>query len=264
VRALAVDWSGARSLPAQRRGIWLADAEDGMLRSVVGGFTRAEVTDEILRRVDDGVTLAGLDFSFSFPAWFVDALGAADGPGVWELAARDGERWLETCEPPFWGRPGRPRPAFGVGREERRRTERDVPAGCRVPKGTFQIGGAGAVGTASVRGMPQLARLRAAGMVVWPFDDTAPGTPAVAEVYPRWWTGSVIKRRGAARARHLDGLGLPPGARLVPTALAELAAASEDAFDATCAALGLSLGGWGLTPPDGLDRIEGRILAPPA
>jgi hypothetical protein len=260
VRALAVDWSGARSLSAQRQGIWLADAEDGVLRAVVGGLTRAEAIDEILRRVDDGVTLAGLDFSFSFPAWFVDALGAADGPGVWELAARDGEHWLDACEPPFWGRPGRPRPAFGVGREERRRTEQDVPAGCRLPKGTFQIGGAGAVGTASVRGMPELARLRAAGMVVWPFDAAAPGTPAVAEVYPRWWTGPVVKRRGEARARHLDGLA--PGGGRVPIVFAALAAASEDAFDAMCAALGLSLGGWHLTPPDGLDRIEGRILAP--
>ena len=42
MRALAVDWSGARSLSTQRRGIWLADAEDGVLRAVVSGLTRAE------------------------------------------------------------------------------------------------------------------------------------------------------------------------------------------------------------------------------
>jgi hypothetical protein len=267
VRALAVDWSGARSLPAQRRGIWIADAEDGALRSLVGGLTRAEAIDEVLRRVDDGAALAGFDFSFSFPAWFVTGLGVPDGPGLWAVAGRDGERWLDTCEPPFWGRPGRPRPPFAVGREEWRRTELDVPIGGRRPKGSFQIGGAGAVGTASIRGMPQLARLRAAGMAVWPFDEGRPGGPVVAEVYPRWWTGPVIKRRVDARARHLTGLGIGGHSRAgrgAATALVAVATASENAFDATCAALGLSLGGWRLTPPDALDRIEGRILGPPA
>ena len=36
------------------------------------------------------------------------------------------------------------------------------------PKSTFQIGGAGAVGTGSLRGMPHLLTLREAGCAVWP------------------------------------------------------------------------------------------------
>jgi hypothetical protein len=257
VRALAVDWSGAQTVAGQRRGIWVAAASDGELRSLTGGLTRDEAVQLVLGAVEAGADIAGFDFSFSVPAWFVHTVGAADGPGLWEVCAADGERWLAACDPPFWGRPGRRRPAYAEERGEWRRTEHDVPAGARHPTGSFQIGGAGAVGTGSVRGMPHLRRLRAAGIPVWPFDDPPADGPAVAEVYPRWWTGPVVKRRAAARAAHLGLLGdrVPPDAAAVATA-------SEDAFDAACTALGLSLGGWRLTPPEALDRIEGRILVP--
>ena len=48
-----------------------------------------------------------------------------------------------------------------------------------APKSVFQIGGAGSVGTASLRGMPVLQRLREAGFAVWPFDRP--------ERSGRWW-----------------------------------------------------------------------------
>lgn len=55
--------------------------------------------------------------------------------------------------------------------DELRRTDRERPAvGGIRPTSGFQIGGAGAVGTGAVRGMPMLARLRAAGFAIWPFD----------------------------------------------------------------------------------------------
>ena len=258
MRALALDWSGARQRHAQRRHIWAVEAEDGRVRSVCAGITRDEAIGLALTAIDGGVDVVGLDFSFSFPAWFVRSLGAEDGPGVWEVAAHDGERWLTACDPPFWGRPGRPRPPFGPGREERRRTEEDVPPGVRRPKGTFQIGGAGAVGTASVRGMPGLRRFRCAGIAVWPFDDAAPGAPFVAEVYPRWCTGPVVKSRPAARSAHLAGrLGA------LGVAARDAAVRSEDAFDAVCTALALSEGRLGPPAPTDEDRVEGRILVPP-
>jgi hypothetical protein len=221
-------------------------------------MTRDGAVELALAAVDAGVDVVGLDFSFSFPEWFVRSVGADGGPGVWEVTAHEGERWLAACDPPFWGRPGHPRPRFGPGREERRRTEEDVPPGMRRPKGTFQIGGAGAVGTASVRGMPALRRFRHAGIAVWPFDEAAPGTPFVAEVYPRWCTGPVVKGRPAARAEHLAGR---PGA--LGAVAREAAIRSEDAFDAVCTALALSEGRWGPPPPTAGDRVEGRILAPP-
>jgi len=257
VRVLAVDWSGAAAPAVQRRGIWTACAEDGRLCTLVGGRTREEAIDAVRHELDAGAALAGFDFSFSLPAWYLDAIGVADGPGLWERVAEDGEGWLVRCEPPFWGRPGRRRPRF-TGRDEWRRTEVAAPAGARRPKSSFQIGGAGAVGTASLRGMPQLRRLRAAGVAVWPFDP-AGSAPTVVEIYPRWWTGPVVKSSAEARCRHLAGLGTGLPRRLHP-----VASGSADAFDAACTAIALSTGGWSLPPVDGIDRIEGRILAPAA
>jgi hypothetical protein len=258
MRTVAVDWSGARSVAAQRRAIWVAEASDGVLVRLEGGFTREEAVAAVLRRLGPGV-VAGFDFSFSFPAWFVRGAGADDGPAAWDVAAREGEAWLAACAPPFWGRRGRPRPAPDPARPEWRRTELGpsspgAPPLTR-PKSTFQVGGAGSVGTGAVRGMPLLRRLRHAGAAVWPFDAAAPSGPVVAEVYPRWATGPVVKAHAAARAAHLARLGaaVPPRVRVV-------AEASEDAFDAACTAVALSTGVWGFPSTDGIDVVEGRIL----
>jgi hypothetical protein len=263
MQAVVVDWSGARSVAAQRRAIWVAEAADGVLVRLEGGFTREEAVAAVLRRLAPGV-VAGFDFSFSFPGWFVRHVGAVDGPGVWEAAARQGEGWLAACAPPFWGRPGRPRPPAHPGRPEWRRTELHVPGASLRPKSTFQVGGAGTVGTGAVRGMPLLGSLRRAGAAVWPFD-RAPATgdaPVVAEAYPRWATGPVVKSSCAARAAHLARL-----AGAVPAPLTSRAAASEDAFDAACAAIALSAGPWRVPDADAVDLLEGRILPlcpPPA
>src|SRR5690606_29646039 len=116
---------------------------------------------------DRGPLVVGLDFAFSFPAWFVEGQGFSEASELW--AAMHGglaERWLQSCEPPFWGRPGKPKcgehPHF-------RRTEQDYRSRGHQAKSVFQIGGAGAVGTGSLRGMPVLHRLRRAGFTVWPF-----------------------------------------------------------------------------------------------
>jgi hypothetical protein len=250
VRALAVDWSGAWSPGAQRRAIWVAEAVDGVLRSLAGGFTRDEAVDEVLRRSGPGVVV-GLDFSFSFPRWFAEELGARSGPEVWRAAVAHGEAWLTACAPPFWGRPGRPCPTPDPARPGWRRTE----SGPLRPKSTFQVGGAGSVGTGSVRGMPHLLHLRHAGAAIWPFDPPEPNRPVVAEVYPRWATGPVPKRRADARAAHIARLGAA-----VPRRWVAPAASGEDAFDAACTAVALSGGAWRWPETDAVDRVEGRIL----
>ena len=98
------------------------------------------------------------------------------------------------------------------------------------PKSVFQIGGAGAVGTGSIRGMPHLAALRAQGFSVWPFHQVQ--APRVIEIYPRLLTGPVKKANLDARhkylARHFHE---------IDDALACKAASSEDAFDAAVSAL---------------------------
>jgi hypothetical protein len=257
VSVFAIDWSGRRT--GERRFLWTAEAVDGVLVRLEAGRSRAEIADDLAARVDaDPGLVVGFDFSFSLPAWFLDDRSFATAPDLWDAATRDGEDWLRGCDPPFWGRPGRPRPELP---EPLRVTEARIGAvGGIRPKSTFQIGGAGSVGTGSVRGFPVLAQLRRAGFAIWPFD--APARPPVAvEIYPRLLTGEVVKSDLHARRAHLDRQ--HPG--LAP-ALRELAIASEDAFDAAVSALVMSVHEAELRTLPAIDdlvvRREGSVWAP--
>lgn len=201
--------------------------------------------------------VVGLDFAFSMPAWFLALHGMPDGPALWDLVAREGERWLAACEPPFWGRPGRQRPALA---DDLRHTDRAVGSvnGIR-PKSVFQVGGAGSVGTGSLRGMPVLAHLRRAGFAVWPFDP--PRWPCLVEIYPRLLTGAVNKGSAAARVAYLRAR--HPA---LPEDMHGLAASTEDAFDAAISALAMDEAREDLldlrTIADPRVHLEGEIWAP--
>ena len=238
---IAVDWSGALSKAAQRRGIRAAVCEvvsgDRASGNVTlgPGLLRAEVEAWLaeLGRARAKV-VAGLDFSFSYPAWFLRELGCAGAPALWARAAEEAERWLLEPHPHFWGRRKGSGPAAGHRLPHwfgYRACERAAAQGRRLPLSSFQIGGAGAVGTGTLRGMPMLARLQAEGWSVWPFDP--PRLPMLIEIYPRALTGPVVKSDPAARALYL---GQPRFAGLTRVVRAE-AAASEDAFDALVSAL---------------------------
>lgn len=228
---LAVDWSGRRS--GEQRHLWVAEAIDGALVSLEAGRSRAALIEHLVGRAETDPTLVvGFDFSFSLPAWFLDERGYRSAPELWDAATREGEQWLHSSAPPFWGRPGHPRPHLT---EHFRVTEAQIAAvGGIRPKSTFQIGGAGSVGTGSVRGFPALVRLQDAGFAIWPFDVPA-RPPVVIEIYPRTLTGAVVKSDPSARTAHLDRHhpGLEPGLR-------DRAIASEDAFDAAVSALVMS------------------------
>jgi Protein of unknown function (DUF429) len=242
LRVAAVDWSG-RTLGAERY-IWTAVASpEGGLVALEDGRDRVGAADHLVALADaDPDLVVGLDFAFSLPLWFLDRAGFEDGMGVPEAVA---EGWLRECPPPFWGRYGRRRgPA---GEPWHRATELQVAPHA---KSVFQIGGAGAVGTGSLRGWPVLRRLRAAGFAVWPFDP--PRLPMAVEIFPRLLTGPVVKSRRDARERYLGARGWPPGA-----------AVTEDAFDAAVSALVMSAHAASLATlpaePDLRMRREGRI-----
>lgn len=225
-RAIAIDWSGAAGAAAAR--IWLAEAVEGAIVRVErpGGRERAIAA---LIAADAEPIVAGVDFAFSFPTWFLDRLAVPPGGDPWSQVAEQGEDWLATCPAPFWGRPGRRR-----GTEEQFRTcERSVRIAGIVPKSVFQIGGAGACGTGSIRGMPYLPRLRAAGWAIWPWD--APGPRTLVEIWPRTMSGPVVKSDPAARRawmrRHAPD---------TPRRLRRIIEDGEDAFDAAVSALVLS------------------------
>lgn len=256
---IAVDWSGAQK--GVRRKLWLAEARDGQLVRLESGRTREELVAHLIQRAAaDRDLVVGLDFAFSYPAWFVRVQGEASARELWALVEREGERWLSSCPPPFWGRKGRRRPRSTPERPLFRHTEGEhLPIAGIGPKSVFQIGGAGAVGTGSIRGMPHLLRLSRAGFAVWPFDP--PREPLVIEIYPRWLSGAVTKGSAAGRECHIRAH--CPGQ---PEELLERAASCDDAFDAAVSALAMSAHAAELPllaparSPDEL--LEGRIWRP--
>jgi hypothetical protein len=272
-RFIAVDWSGALDAGAQRRGIWVAEcwSEDqdagGEPRAIElrSGESRVAVEALLVKAaVETPEVVAGIDFSFSYPAGFVAGLGCADVFEFWDRVAAEGERWLTEPHAEFWGRGKVGRPAGHVAPEwlGYRRCELGAKSGNVLPRSSFQIGGAGAVGTGSLRGIPMLARLRRAGFHVWPFDP--PGWPLLVEIYPRLLTGAVVKSRAAARAAYL-GRG---EFEALPGAIRAAAERSEDAFDALVSAWRMRdwAAGWGALawPLDACTRLEGAIWRPEA
>ena len=231
-RVIAIDWSGA--VQGATKKIWLAEVADGVLARLESGRDRDEIAAHLEEHADHYPNVViGLDFAFSLPAWYLRAQGWASVQELWAVADRDGDALLRDCEPPFWGKPGKGKPGL-EGAPHFRQTELNVPITLGIkPKSVFQVGGAGAVGTGSLRGMRLLHRLSAAGFSIWPFD--SPGWPRVVEIYPRLLTGPVIKTNADARraylATHYPGLG---------GQMAELAASGEDAFDAAVSALVMS------------------------
>ncbi len=253
-RVIVVDWSGARTGAKSR--IWLAEVCSGRLTRLESGRDREELIAYLIEVAStDPDLVIGLDFAFSFPRWFAEGEVATSIEEVWDLVAKKGEQWLSDCEPPFWGRRGKPRPDLP---EHYRCTETSAAEAKGVhPKSVFQIGGAGAVGTGSLRGMPHLADLRRAGFSIWPFHEVR--APLVIEIYPRLLTGPVTKSDFCKRRAHLTDNCLPE----IGGGLACKAASSEDAFDAAVSAVEMSRHLDEIAAltqsQDPVERIEGAI-----
>lgn len=267
-RVVGVDWSGDKGSGQRRKiwaGVWTTPGSSTSRAKVKleNGRTRQELMEWLIELARETPRMVvGFDFSFSYPAWFLEEHGIHSAPEFWQrVADGQGEKWLhEECEDVrFWGKAGRLRdgkkPAEFCGELAYRMLRRaetalkvravikDPIQAAKIagiaPKSVFQIGGAGAVGTASLRGMPGLLQLREAGFRVWPFDkpDLA-RRPLVVEIYTRLMTGPVVKSSEVARKEYLAKK------RRENALFAELSRAvvdkaygSEDAFDALVTAL---------------------------
>ncbi|MGC8549942.1 MAG: hypothetical protein ACP5M4_09600 [Acidobacteriaceae bacterium] len=270
-RVVAVDWSGARAESGQRKHIWVADVwlEGGKgALTLESGRTREEVAKWLAREAEKTPGMVvGLDFLFSYPAWFVrEKCGSGTVEEFWERVAAEGEGWLRGGNQWLWGRPGVKRPVELRAELGFRRTDVAGIEGIvkNRPKSPLQIGGAGAVGTGSLRGIPVLRDLRRAGFCVWPFE--AGELPVVVEIYPRVFTGDVTKSDERARRRELEKLRQGAYGAWLTQEVMGAATGSEDAFDALLAGLGM----WehraefaGLRrAEDAVERLEGRIWVP--
>jgi hypothetical protein len=256
VRAIAIDWSGART--GAKRKIVLAEAVEGEIVRIEAGRSREQVCDHLIELSARSEQLVvGFDFAFSLPHWFLREKGVRSAPELWALAAREAEEWLAAKAPPFWGGGRGPRPEL---QSHYRRSDLLVPKVSGIaPKSVFQAGGSGSVGTGSLRGMTVLHRLHEAGFSVWPFRPVA--LPLVVELYPRLLTGPVNKSKQGAREVYLRSR--DPA---LPADMAARAAASEDAFDAAVSALVMSahMGEILRLPPvcDPVLELEGVIWYP--
>ena len=108
--------------------------------------------------------------------------------------------------------------------------------------------------------MPMLLALRATGWAVWPFD--APASHTLVEIYPRLFTGPVVKRSAASRDALLVASGIA-----VDNAFMRMMVDSEDAFDAGLSAIAMSrliVAAPLAAVTDAVSRIEGRIWVPGA
>lgn len=266
-RTVGVDWSGAASDVDAASAVFLAVAEDGRLVALEGGRGRDATIDAVADVVfEEPETLVGLDFAFGVPAWVAAREGWRSAGEVWRwagLGTASDPGWVRQRPEPFWGPGIRPKPAMDG--DEYRATERDAIAAGARPSSVLQLSGPGSVGAQSLWGMPQLLRLADAGVAIWPFDP--PRLPMAAEVFPRqmarWLAPAAARLRGEAfRAAVVEELGD------AVTGHADALAASQDAFDAAVAALGLWRGVRDVAAltSDGTprERIEGRILMPPA
>ncbi len=294
-RVVGIDWSGRVDAAGQRRhiwaGVWTAGAAKPSIR-LENGRTRDEVAEWLIRLAQETPRMVvGFDFCFSFPAWFVrDEHGAANAPEFWErvVGKGHGERWLARgyTDRRFWGKPHK-RPAEFSG-EHLHRMLRATDINCKIvaeipeaerqarvkgitPKSVFQIGGAGSVGTASLRGFPMLLRLREAGFCIWPFDRPQLGStqprPLVVEMYSRLNTGAVHKSNPKARAEYLlrrrrESAAYAALGRIVM----QRARGSEDAFDALVSTMVMAEQRSQFAtlpqPRDPLHGIEGWTWAP--
>jgi hypothetical protein len=274
-RVIAIDWSGRIDAAGQRRhiwaGVWTAAGAGKKTKesfALEAGRTRQELAAWLIELAQETPRMVvGVDCCFSYPAWFLKEHKCRTVFELWKKVAEGkGEEWLhrDCADDRFWGKAGslrhgrRPEEFCGPGLMRMMRftdvdnkitpklleeePERAAAVLGITPKSPFQIGGAGSVGTGSLRAMPMLLKLREAGFRTWPFEAAELGAeepkPLLVEMYTRLLTGAVKKSNAEARKVYLAERRMTDAAfagisRKVLTA----AEGSEDAFDALVCAV---------------------------
>lgn len=211
-RIIVADWSANSTPKSGGDSIWIAVADRSGVR-LSNPTTRTEAEAMIVDLLASGErSLLGVDFSLGFPTGTADLLGL-DGPG-WASMGAELRRLIEddarnrnnrfevasalnarmgAAPGPFWGCPPKAasanltttKPPSG-SLAEWREVESVLRAHGHRPFSSWQLLGAGAVGSQSLLGIPMIMRLRdllQGRLAVWPFE--SPDAPiVVAEVWP--------------------------------------------------------------------------------
>jgi hypothetical protein len=240
-RVVVVDWSANSTPKLGRDSIWIAvhDASDDS--SIVNLPTRAAATGFLIDLIESdpaASTLIGVDFSLGYPAGTAAALGliGSEWSAMWDLladliddddrnvnnrfsVAADLNRRLTGAAAPFWGCPpaarsdhlGSTKPST-TGLPEFRAVEQLLRALGARPFSSWQLLGAGAVGSQSLVGIARLHALRrrlGERLHIWPFTTglTTPpldeGAVVLVEIWPSMYRTSEVagEVRDAAQVR---------------------------------------------------------------
>lgn len=96
---VAVDWSGRRQGAGAHT--WRAEVRGGELVALQSGAGAAALGTHLVELAAQEPLLAvGLDFAFSFPAWFLASLGVAGGPELGRWRSSAGRRGSLTARSP--------------------------------------------------------------------------------------------------------------------------------------------------------------------
>ena len=106
-KIIAIDWSGRKGSDLKRH-IWAGVWHEGRIE-LHSGRTREELIDWVIEQSKITPKLVvGVDFCFSYPAWFLQELGVKSAIEFWDIV-RDqySEHWLgKDCNDiRLWGRP---------------------------------------------------------------------------------------------------------------------------------------------------------------
>jgi precorrin-8X/cobalt-precorrin-8 methylmutase len=222
-RFVVVDWSAQSTPKLGSDSIWIGVRDGAGEVSVTNLATRSAAETflvDLFESDPTSSTLVGVDFSLGYPAGTAAALGLTGTAwsAMWVLLAdqiRDDDRngnnrfavaaalneRLSGGAAPFWGCPPSavcaslaPTKPLGAGLlAQFRATEEQLRAEGRRPFSSWQLLGAGAVGSQSMLGIQRLHGLRtrfADRMDVWPFTTgfgrppVGDGAIVVAEVWP--------------------------------------------------------------------------------
>ncbi len=222
-RFVVVDWSANSTPKLGRDSIWIAVHEHSGEVSVTNLPTRASAVAflvELFETEPISTTLVGVDFSLGYPQGTAAALGLAGTPwsAMWTLladcisdddrnannrfaVAGDLNRHLTGGAAPFWGCPPlaasdhltTTKPSTAGSLPTFRATENELRAQGRRPFSSWQLLGAGAVGSQSLLGIPRLHDLYRRfrdRIEVWPFTTgfrtprLDAGSIVVTEVWP--------------------------------------------------------------------------------
>jgi predicted RNase H-like HicB family nuclease len=199
-RYIGIDYSGAETASSSLKGlrVYVADRRSPPVEvppppSPRWYWSRREIAEWLVERLAETVpTLVGIDHGFSFPIRYFEKHRL---PRDWPAFLEDFQRHWPTDDDIYVDFVRDGSRGNGAARTGYRRWRRLTEERTGSAKSVFHFDVQGSVAKSTHAGIPWLLFIRrrlGERVHFWPFDgwQIPPGRSAVAEVYPRLWSGS--------------------------------------------------------------------------